>query len=259
MKQCPNCSTQNPGDAKFCKDCGLSLEGVPDISRDLSATASDLLNKAGNLLIESSKKIGSPAPSEPEAQTVVPPLDTPSDDAGPNADSPEFHPHTQGTWKDAASKLLHQKRLWVAALAVVVIIVAIAAFGGARSKRFIGLWKMYPDQMPGYGISLDFDKNTIDARGDYVNYGGFMKFKYKVVSDSELTLQYDWTFDEWPWTVPYANEIPLSYSMSEDGTTLTLIWSGTSFVLLDNTHNMDYFNQNGCIMPSGSVTFTKVK
>lgn len=265
MKQCLNCSARNPGDAKFCKDCGSSLENVPNItsvsnvSQNLSATASGILNKAGNLLIEGSKKIGNPAPSESGGRTAAPPLDTPSDGAGPNADSPEFHPRPQSAWKDTVFDLLRQKRLWAAALAVVAIIVAVTAFGGGKSRKFVGLWKMYPDQMPGYGISLDFDKDTIDARGDYVNYGGRMNFKYKVVSDSELILQYDWAFNQWPWAVAYADEIPLNYSLSKDGTTLTLTWSGTSFVFLDNTNNMDYFHKNGATMTGGSVTFTKVK
>lgn len=265
MKQCPNCLAQNPGDAKFCKDCGSSLENVPsttnvtNISQNLSATASSILNKAGNLLIEGSKKIGSPAFDEPAKQTEAPPLETLSDGAEPNSDSPEFHSHPQNTWKEAAFNLLHQKHLWIAALAIVVIIIAIAAFSGGKSKRLVGMWKMYPNAAPGYGINLDIDKSTIDASGDYINYGGVMKFEYRIVSDSELILRYDWVFNQWPWSVTYADEIPLKYSFNEDGTTLTLTWSGTSFVLLDNTNNMDYFNQNGVTMTGGSVTFTKVK
>lgn len=259
MKLCPKCSTQNPGSAKFCKECGSSLEDVADSSTSLSAAASGILNKAGNLLIEGSKKIGGSVPNEPGEQETISPPGIPSDSAGQNTDSPEYRPRPQSTWKDTVFNLLRQKRVWIAALAVVAVIVAINVFGGTKSKRFVGQWKMYPNQMPGYGMSLVFDKNTIDARGDFVNYGGFMKFKYKVVNDSELILEYDWTFNEWPWSVPYTKEIPLNYSMSEDGNTLTLIWSGTSFVLLDNTSNTDYFNQNGCIMAGSSITFTKVQ
>ena len=215
MKQCPNCLARNPGNAKFCKECGSSLEGVPDISRDLSAAASGLLNKAGNLLIEGSKKIGSTVPKESGSQEETAPVKAPMCTTpvgeGSGVDGSEVHPRPQNAWKDIGSKLLRQKHLWFAVFAAVVIIIAIAAFGGMKSKRLVGMWKMYPSQMPGYGINLDIDKNTIDARGDYVNYGGRMIFKYEVVSDSELILRYDWTFDQWPWGVAKVDKIPPLY------------------------------------------------
>lgn len=261
MKQCPECSAQNSKESKFCKNCGANIENVADISKNLSATASSILNQTGNLLIKGAKKI------EKTSETRMSDSDTTIDKdvfPGEELDNEEINTVSIGVKepKDVPFNLEYFKqRKWPGILVVAIIIVfaIVVIFGNQKSNKLIGMWKMYPNEMPGYGISLEISKDTIKAAGDYVKFGGRMTFKYKVVDDSALTLRYDWTFDQWPWSVSHANEIPLKYSVNEDGTTLTLIWVGTDFVFLDNTYNMDYFNQNGVIMDGGSVTFTKVK
>lgn len=236
MKQCPECSAQNSADSKFCKSCGANIENVANFSKDLSAAASSILNQAGNFLIIKAKKNEQPPREETSSSEAE-------------------------TEEKASFKLIHSKhRKWlVLAASITVVFIIMLSLGALNSGKLIGMWKMYPNEMPGYGICLEIDKDTIEATGDYEKFGGRMVFKYKVIDDSSLTLQYDWTFDQWPWSFPHVNRIPLKYSVNEDGTTLTLIWDGTNFVFLDNTHNMDYFNQNGVIMNGGSVTFTKVK
>lgn len=164
---------------------------------------------------------------------------------------------------DIFSRLMQYPKRVITA-GVVLLLVAMVMIGlssNAKNKRLIGHWKINPDSI-GYGVSLVVDKNSIDVRGDAVNRFGGMIFKYEVISDTELVLEYDWTFDQWIWDFPRANKIPVTYSVSEDGTTLSLYWAGTNFVLLDNVRNF----QNGigsksCLLmgEGGSLIVKKVK
>ena len=222
MKICPNCAAKNENDSKFCASCGSQIEDVVLIVDDENTVVSE------NTFDESYAKFLNNQ-TEPIAFVV--------------RDS-FFH---------------HSKLIGLVAVSLIAVIVITISIFSSSNKKLVGMWKIHPDAFPGYGICLQIDKDTIKAVGDSVTYGGTMHFQYEVANKSELVLTYDWIFNEWPWSVDYAEEIPLQYNLDDSGNVLTLIWSGTDFVFLDNTNNQDYFTKNGAVMTGGSVTFQRVK
>lgn len=178
---------------------------------------------------------------------------------------------TQGQFfnraRDVLTSLLqyakqYPKKAAIAGAVLLLVVILIAGLSTyARNKKVEGSWKVNPDSI-GYGISMVIKNGKIEARGDAMNHFGSMRFKYTVVSDTEMILKYDWTFQEWIWNFPRANEIPVTYSISRDGTLLTLSWAGTDFVLLDNvTDFKNGFGSKSCLLMAGggSVTLKKVK
>lgn len=54
MKRCPNCSNITSNSCKFCDNCGASMRDVPEIQGGMN----DFADKAGSILSEQMKKIG---------------------------------------------------------------------------------------------------------------------------------------------------------------------------------------------------------
>ena len=260
MKICPRCSSKISNDAKFCKNCGEQLEDFVGTSSNISVVLSGVLNRTGNLLIKGANKISDNSASEKKEQPIEK-HETPTDTVYVDEDIADLE--INETYHKVSAQfgvLCRKRKLRVSiVLGIIIILTVFLIFNNSKSAHLIGSWKMYPNSFPGYGIHLDIDKNQIKAYGDSINFGGQMTFRYEVTSGSELVLQYDWTFNQWPWSIPRADKIPLKYSLNEDKTILTLTWDGTSFVFLDNTYNMDIYDKNGAIMSEGSVSFTKVK
>ena len=149
-------------------------------------------------------------------------------------------------------------------LSIIAAVVLIKSF--TSSSKLVGTWVLSKNQIGG-GIMLEIDKDTITAKGSSQKYLGDMKFKYKVISNSELVLTYRWSFNGWPWNFSRAEEIPLRYSVDKANGTLSLSWDGTDFVLLEN--NMDKMDMQvmgwkdtpGFAWTSGvgTITFQKSK
>ncbi|MBD5153856.1 MAG: hypothetical protein HDT15_01955 [Oscillibacter sp.] len=55
MKQCPKCSTKNGNTARFCNNCGESLENIVGTSEEFSAAANGFLNKASSFFTDGAK------------------------------------------------------------------------------------------------------------------------------------------------------------------------------------------------------------
>lgn len=160
------------------------------------------------------------------------------------------------SWKRCSNR----EKIVLVVFAFVAVSALALIFLSPRSAKLNGMWKINPDAMPGYGICLEIDEHSIRASGDFVNYGGTMNFNYKIVSDHELALTYDWDFSGgWPNDIAYSEVIPLEYSLNESGKELTLSYAGTDFILLDNSSNMDIFPSPGVVMNAGQIKFYKVK
>ena len=106
---------------------------------------------------------------------------------------------------------------------------------------------------------MEIKNGTIVAHGNMYDYFGQMKYKYEVKSDTEMVLRYDWNFSNWNWSFPCASQIPVRYSLNDAGDQLTINWSGTDFVLLDNAANKGAIGNNGAIVlqKSGPLVFYK--
>lgn len=166
-----------------------------------------------------------------------------------------------GGGSDIFSRLMqHPKQVLIGGAALFLAVLVFFMFSGGKNKKLVGHWMVTPGSLD-YGFSMMIKDGRIDVRGDERNYSGHMVFKYKVVSDTELALEYDWTFSRWIWDFPRTDTIPLNYSLSEDGETLTLSWAGKDFVWLDNVTAYDggFSRRTGCIFNGGSVVFTKAQ
>lgn len=150
---------------------------------------------------------------------------------------------------------LHEPKK-VAVIVVVLIAVVILLLSRGSKNKLNGTWILDENQICG-GIRLEIENDTIFAEGNMWSYFGQMRYKYKIKSDTELVLRYDWNFSDWPWSFSYAHEIPVRYSINDAGDQLTISWHGTDFVLLDNTDMVGTIGNNGAIVvpESGSIVF----
>lgn len=66
MKRCPKCSTENWNSAEFCKECGSNLSHIPAGPKEASEVIGEFLDKTGEILSKSIKKIGQVCTEETE-------------------------------------------------------------------------------------------------------------------------------------------------------------------------------------------------
>lgn len=152
--------------------------------------------------------------------------------------------------------LRNPKKIAIIVATLIVIVVLLLSLDS--KNKLNGTWILDENQIGG-GIRLEIENDTIFAEGNMWTYFGQMRYKYEIKSDTELVLRYDWDFSDWPWSFSYAHEIPVRYSINDEGNQLTISWYGTDFVLLDNTDMVGTIGNNGAIVvqKSGSIVFDR--
>ena len=204
VNNCPNCGIEVKEDFKFCLSCGQDLSAI-NFAENQSNTFDEPLDN-------SQRQTNEPLNvNTPTQETIIQNIN---------------YQDTHMTGGPKTSNLKLFLVLFAVIIAVIIILVVVFfGLGGGTDSRFVGTWE-YTEPTSGLTVGYKFNGDgSLEVTSDF---GNFKVGKWRVSGD-QLCLEPDGSFDMG--MTGLIGEQCTSYSLSADGTQLSINSDGTPLVL----------------------------